>query len=97
MKMPGNIKVLFVVGFGPIVRDDEASRKLYHETLQLPLQEQKEHPGYLHTGDLGGVKYFALWPLSLAAQNCFGRESWPEEVLVPQAWLEFEVEDVEQA
>jgi catechol 2,3-dioxygenase-like lactoylglutathione lyase family enzyme len=97
MKTPGDIKVLFVAGFGPIVRDAEASRKLYGETLRLPLQEQKENPGYWHTGDLEGVKHFALWPLSHAAQNCFGRESWPEEVPVPQAWLEFEVENIEQA
>ena len=97
MKTPGDIKVLFVVGFGPIVRDGETSQKLYRETLQLPLQTQEEHPGYWHTSELAGVKYFALWPLSHAAQNCFGRESWPEEIPVPQAWLEFEVENVEQA
>jgi len=97
MKTPGDIKVLFVVGFGPIVRDGEESRKLYQETLGLPLQTQPENPGYWHTGELGGVKYFALWPLSQAAQNCFGKESWPAEIPVPQAWIEFEVESVEQA
>jgi hypothetical protein len=38
-----------------------------------------------------------LWPLSQAAQACFGTESWPDEIPVPQAWLEFDVESVEEA
>jgi hypothetical protein len=95
MKTPGDIKVLFVAGFGPIVRDREASRKLYREALRIPFHE--EDGGYLHTGDLEGVKHFALWPLSQAAQSCFDKESWPEEVPVPQAWVEFEVENIERA
>jgi catechol 2,3-dioxygenase-like lactoylglutathione lyase family enzyme len=95
MKTPEDIKVLFVAGFGPIVRDSDASRKLYRETLGISFHE--EDGGYLHTGDLEGVKHFALWPLSHAAQNCFSKESWPEGVPVPQAWVEFEVENVEQA
>ncbi|MGH2449373.1 MAG: VOC family protein, partial [Chloroflexota bacterium] len=42
-------------------------------------------------------KHFALWPLSAAAESCFGAQHWPEDVPVPQAWIEFEVEDVGQA
>jgi catechol 2,3-dioxygenase-like lactoylglutathione lyase family enzyme len=90
-----NIKVLFVAGFGPIVQDREASRKLYVDTLEIPFKEEKD--GYLHTDDLKGVKSFALWPLSQAAQSCFGKDSWPADVPVPQAWLEFDVESVEKA
>ncbi len=91
----GNIKVLFVAGFGPIVRDRDASRKLYVDALEIPFKEEKD--GYLHTDDLKGVKSFALWPLSQAAQSCFGKDSWPADVPVPQAWLEFDVESVEKA
>jgi catechol 2,3-dioxygenase-like lactoylglutathione lyase family enzyme len=91
----GNIKVLFVAGFGPIVRDRDASRKLYVDTLEIPFKEEKD--GYLHTDDLKGVKSFALWPLSQAAQSCFGKDPWPADVPVPQAWLEFDVESVEKA
>jgi hypothetical protein len=91
----GNIKVLFVAGFGPIVRDRDASRKLYVDALEIPFKEEKD--GYLHTDDLKGVKSFALWPLSQAAQSCFGKDSWPADVPVPQAWLEFDVESVETA
>jgi hypothetical protein len=43
------------------------------------------------------VNHFALWPLSHAAQSCFGVDTWPEDVPVPQAWIEFDVEDVENA
>jgi hypothetical protein len=42
------------------------------------------------------VKHFALWPLSQAAQSCFGKESWPDEIPAPQAWIEFDVDSVEK-
>lgn len=86
--------VLFIAGFGPIVHDTAASRKLYGEALGIPFKE--ESGGYLHTGDLKGAKEFALWPLSQAAESCFGSDSWPSSVASPQAWLEFDVEDVEK-
>ena len=35
MKTPKNIDVLFVAGFGPIVRDPAASRKFYSQALGL--------------------------------------------------------------
>ncbi len=90
-----NIKVLFIAGFGPIVRDVEASRKLYREHLDIPFRE--EEGGYLHTDKVEGAKHFALWPLEQAAQSCFGVDSWPVYLPVPQAWLEFDVENVEAA
>ena len=89
------IKVLFIVGFGPVVRDQNAGRRLYGETLNIPFKE--EQGGYLHTEALDGARTFALWPLEHAAQSCFGQESWPEAMPVPQAWLEFDVDDVEHA
>lgn len=90
-----NIKVLFIAGFGPIVRDPAASRGLYQRTLGIRFKE--ETGGYLHTEALAGANSFALWPLSHAAESCFGRDSWPAEIPPPQAWLEFDVESVEQA
>jgi catechol 2,3-dioxygenase-like lactoylglutathione lyase family enzyme len=91
----GGIDVLFIAGFGPIVRNTTESRKLYSETLGIPFKE--ESGGYLHTEALEGAKTFALWPLSQAAQSCFGKDSWPDNVPVPQAWLEFDVANVEEA
>jgi catechol 2,3-dioxygenase-like lactoylglutathione lyase family enzyme len=89
-----DFKVLFIAGFGPVTRDDEKSRKLYQSVLGIPFQERN---GYLHTEELDGAKSFALWPLSQAAYSCFGTNSWPAGIPEPQAWLEFDVDDVEKA
>jgi hypothetical protein len=88
-------EVLFIAGFGPIDRDVAKSRALYRDSLGILFKEDAS--GYLHTGALQGAKHFALWPLSQAAQSCFGSESWPHNVPIPQAWLEFEVDNVEKA
>src|SRR6202012_3921483 len=72
-----------------------AGRELYERTLGITFKE--EAGAYLHTESLDGVKSFALWPLDQAAQSCFGRESWPSDLPVPQAWLEFDVDNVESA
>jgi catechol 2,3-dioxygenase-like lactoylglutathione lyase family enzyme len=95
MEKPENLEILFIAGFGPIVPDRSASRTLYEGALGIQFKE--ENGGYLHTESLQGAKTFALWPLSQAAQSCFGTESWPSDIPPPQAWLEFDVEDVEQA
>ena len=87
--------VLFIAGFGPIDHDIARSRALYGESLGITLKEDAD--GYLYTGALQGAKHFALWPLSQAARSCFGTDSWPANIPVPQAWLEFEVENVERA
>jgi hypothetical protein len=90
-----NLKVLFIAGFGPIVRDTGESGKLYRDALGISFKE--ENGGYLHTEAVAGVKSFALWPLSHAAQSCFAKDSWPADIPAPQAWLEFDVESVEKA
>ena len=95
MERIADTKVLFIAGFGPITREAAASRKLYSHTLGIPFKE--EEGGYLHTEALNGAETFALWPLSEAAQSCFGRHSWPGDVPVPQAWIEFDVDNVEKA
>lgn len=87
-----SIRVLFVAGFGPIVRDDPASRDLYVSSLGIPFEEGPD--GYRHTEKLEGTKHFALWPLSQAAQSCFGADRWPDDVPIPQAWLEFDVDEI---
>ncbi len=95
MEGAANVKVLFVAGFGPIVRDTGESGKLYGEALGIAFQA--ESGGYLHTEGLSGAKSFALWPLSQAAQSCFGKDTWPDTIPAPQAWLEFDVDSVEKA
>jgi hypothetical protein len=95
MKDSAKLKVLFIAGFGPIVRDTGESRKLYCDALGIPFKEEPD--GYLHTEAVPGAKSFALWPLSQVAQSCFGKDSWRKEIPAPQAWLEFDVESVEKA
>jgi hypothetical protein len=91
----GKIHVLFIAGFGPIGRDLELSRKLYADTLGISFEQAPG--GYLHTGKLDGAKHFALWPLAQASESCFGTDSWPSDVPIPQAWIEFDVENIQEA
>ncbi len=95
MDQIAGIQVLFIAGFGPIVRDVAASRTLYQQTLGIGFKE--ETGSYLHTEALSGAKAFGLWPLSQAAQSCFAQDAWPQEIPAPQGWLEFDVDSVERA
>lgn len=90
------LKVIFVAGFGPLVKDPAASNAFYMDALGLPL-EQLAGGGYYHSEKLDGVRHFALWPLSEAAQSCFGVDVWPPNVPEPHSWLELDVEDVATA
>ena len=87
--------VQFVTSIAPIVRDTESARSFYSDDLGLSF-EGKEGD-YVFTHQLEGVKHFGLWPLSEAANACFGTTEWPAEIPVPQASIEFEVSDVAAA
>lgn len=87
------MKVSFIAGFGPIVRDPSASQTFYRDDLGIDLEEAA--PGYLATDALPGVNAFALWPLAQAADSCFGADAWPADIPTPQAWLEFDVESAD--
>ena len=90
------MKIMFVAGFGPIVSDMRADQTFYGEILGLPLEGDASYMS-VGNGQLDGVKHFALWPLSGAAESCFGVPTWPADVPSPQGWIEFDVEDVEAA
>jgi catechol 2,3-dioxygenase-like lactoylglutathione lyase family enzyme len=95
--MPSDIEVLFVVGFGPIVRDVEANLGLFRDTLGLPVNAGSAEPDYFTTSKVKGVKNFGMWPLRSAAQSCFGQPEWPADLPAPTAWIEFDVADIETA
>jgi catechol 2,3-dioxygenase-like lactoylglutathione lyase family enzyme len=84
------VKIAFVAGFGPIVRDVAESRRFWGDGLGIQLEEAA--PQYFTNDSLDGVRAFALWPLSHAAESCFGADTWPPELPAPAAWLEFDVE-----
>lgn len=89
------MKVLFIAGFGPIAEDVEESRRLYEDALGIGFKI--EDGDYRHTEQLAGAQSFAVWPLYQAAESCFGTSRWPADVPRPQAWLEFDVDDVAAA
>ena len=74
-----------------IAPDPSASRELYVGTLGLPLEGRGN--GYHHSEQIAGCKSFGIWPLSHAAEACFGTPEWPAERSVPQVSIEFDVED----
>ncbi len=81
------MEIQFVAGFAAIVDDTDTAARLFRDVLGLPLEGDE----YLSSEAVEGVKHFGLWPLSGAAQSCFGTSSWPDEVPVPQATIEFEL------
>ena len=83
--------VQFVTSVAVITRGPSVSRSLYVDALGLPLKAEDD--GYLHSEQIDGSKSFGVWPLSQAAQACFGTADWPDDRPVPQASIEFEVAD----
>src|SRR3954447_10606192 len=88
------MNVQFISTFAVISANVDASRKLYVETLGLPLTSS-EGDEYLHSEQLDGAKHFGVWPLWQAAQACFGTHEWPADRVRPQASVEFDVENIE--
>jgi catechol 2,3-dioxygenase-like lactoylglutathione lyase family enzyme len=88
------MNVQFISTFAVISANLDASRKLYVETLGLPLTGS-EGDEYLHSEQLDGAKHFGVWPLWQAAQACFGTREWPADRARPQASVEFDVESAE--
>lgn len=84
------MKIEFIAGVGVIAPDAPETRKLYVDALGLPL-EGEGADGYYHSEKIGGSKHFGVWPLSQAAEACFGTRTWPGDHPVPQVSLEFEV------
>jgi hypothetical protein len=54
-----------------------------------------QRSGYFHSERIEGCNHFGVWPLSQAAQACFGTPAWPADRTVPQMSLEFEVRDAD--
>ena len=74
--------VLFVAGFGPITQSTPASREFYVAALGLPLKPMPGNEEYL-----------------LTEHDAIGGDAdlWPDYLPVPQAWVEFEVRDINTA
>jgi catechol 2,3-dioxygenase-like lactoylglutathione lyase family enzyme len=87
------MNVLFIASVAVVVADPPQSRKLFIDALGLPLEGEGD--GYYSSASVGGSNHFGVWPLSQAAEACFGTAEWPADRVLPQASIEFEVENVE--
>ena len=86
------MNILFVASVAIITPQPAESRRLFLDTLGLPL---KPHAGddYYSSESIPGAKHFGVWPLAQAAEACFGTREWPTDRPVPHACFEFEVAD----
>ena len=84
------MQIEFIASVAVVTRDPAAGRKLFVETLGLPLKAAAGDE-YLHSEQIGGSKHFGVWPLHQAAEACFGTSEWPADRPIPQASIEFEV------
>ncbi|MGN6172522.1 MAG: VOC family protein [Streptosporangiaceae bacterium] len=87
------MNVLFIASTAVVAADPPQSRKLFMDALGLPLEGEGD--GYYSSGSITGSKHFGVWPLAEAAEACFGTPTWPADRVIPQASIEFEVEDAD--
>jgi catechol 2,3-dioxygenase-like lactoylglutathione lyase family enzyme len=86
------VDIEFIAGIAVIAPNPEKSRELFVGALGLPL-EASAGSDYFHSERIEGSKHFGVWPLTEAAQACFGTPDWPQDRVVPQTSVEFEVRD----
>jgi len=85
------MNVQFLSTLAVITRDPPRSRQLYVDALGLPLEGEADD--YQQSERIRGCKSFGIWPLSQAAEACFGSPEWPADRPIPQVSIEFDVED----
>ena len=91
------MKIQQIAGFAVITKSPTESASLYKDALGLVFKSQDD---YLYLDKFTGCNHFGVWPLSMAAQSCFGTEEWPKSFPEPTSTIEYELgspEEVEQA
>lgn len=88
------MKISFISSIAVVASDPAESRKLFVDALGLPLKRHEDDE-YYFSESIGGSKHFGVWPLPQAAEACFGTREWPADRSIPQACIEFEVEELE--
>jgi hypothetical protein len=83
--------VRFITSVSVVTSHPADDRQLFIGALGLPLTGDDD---YVCSENLDGIKHFGIWPLAAAAQACFGTDTWPADRPIPQASVEFEVDDV---
>jgi catechol 2,3-dioxygenase-like lactoylglutathione lyase family enzyme len=85
------MQVLFISSVAVVTPRPAESRRLYVESLGLPLEAPEPGGEYVFSDRIDGSRHFGVWPLAEAAQACFGTAEWPADRQVPQVSIEFEV------
>jgi catechol 2,3-dioxygenase-like lactoylglutathione lyase family enzyme len=88
------MNIEFLSTIAVITADPPDSRRLYVDTLGLPLRAGADAE-YLHSEHIDGIKHLGVWPLHQAAQACFDTPDWPAGRPIPQVSLEFDVADTD--
>ncbi|EWH01709.1 VOC family protein [Halomonas sp. BC04] len=84
------MNIVCIAGFAAITKEPSASVALYQDILGLPLEKLDD---YRYMDHFPGANHFGVWPLTMAAQSCFGTDEWPDDVPEPTATIEFELAD----
>jgi hypothetical protein len=83
-----------VASVSAIVQNVTNARSLFINGLGLNFEGGEGE--YVFTEKLPGVRHFGLWSLQEAATACFGSTEWPQDVPIPHASIEFEVDSTEE-
>ena len=76
------MNVRFIASVAVVAADSPQSRKLFIDALGLPLEGEGD--GYYSSGNVRGSNHFGVWPLSQAAEACFGKPDWPVDRAIPR-------------
>lgn len=86
--------VHFITSVTIVTNDPAEDRRFFVNMLGLPLTGDDD---YIFSEEINGSKHFAVWSLTAASQAFFDTDSWPADRPIPQAMVEFEVNDVAAA
>jgi hypothetical protein len=89
------MNILFISSVSLISNAGAKTKDLLINTFGLSLKPAQADDDYVYSEKIGGSKHFGVWPLSQAAEACFGTKQWPAERPVPQISIELEVESAE--
>jgi hypothetical protein len=82
------VNVQYLSTVAVIAPDPAASCELYLGAVGLL---EGRGNGCYHSEQIAGCKSFGIWPLTQAAEACFGTPRWPAERAVPHVSTEFDV------
>src|ERR1044071_10081513 len=85
------MQVMSMASVAVVTPQPAESRGLCMRALGLPLHPASDGDEYHFTDQVDGCKHFGVWPLTQAAQACFGSPEWPANRPVPQVSIEFDV------